>query len=104
MCRVEQLRLDNPERSRLFDIAKGMQVPLPEGFTPNAKGMLTPLRPAYVEVHQAVDKMLAQLHSQGFDFCLPKREAATRTRCTGPYARKVRVEDDPIHMIPSHDP
>ena len=36
--RVEQLRLDNPERSRLFDIAEGMRVPLPEGFTPNAKG------------------------------------------------------------------
>ena len=27
----------------------------------------------------------------------------TRTRCTDPYARTVRVEDDPIHTIPSHD-
>ena len=74
---VEQLRLDNPERSRLFDIAEGMRVPLPEGFTPNAKGLLTPLRPAYIEVHQAVDKMLADLHGQGLAFCLPKKEAAT---------------------------
>jgi hypothetical protein len=73
--RVEQLRPDNPERSRLFDIAKGMKAPLPEGFKPNAKGVLSPLRPAYLEVHQAVDKMLADLHGQGMAFCLPKKEA-----------------------------
>lgn len=73
--RVEQLRSDNPERTRLFDIAKGMRAPLPEGFTPNARGLLTPLRPAYVEVHQAVDRMLADLHAQGLAFCLPKKEA-----------------------------
>ena len=73
--RVEQLREDNPERSRLFDIANGMRVPLPTGFEPNGKGTLTALRPAYVQVHQAVDKMLADLHAQGLAFCLPKKEA-----------------------------
>ena len=30
--RVEQLRADNPERARLFDIASGMRVPLPAGL------------------------------------------------------------------------
>jgi hypothetical protein len=73
--RVERLRADNPERARLFDIANGMRVPLPVGFVPNGKGELTPLRPAYVEVRQAVDKMLADLHAQGLAFCLPKAEA-----------------------------
>lgn len=52
-----------------------MRAPLPEGFIPNARGLLTPLRPAYVEVHQAVDRMLADLHAQGLAFCLPKKEA-----------------------------
>ena len=60
--RVSRLRDDNPERERLLDIAEGMRVPLPAGFVPNAKGPLTPLRAAYVEAHQAVDKMLADLH------------------------------------------
>ena len=73
--RVEQLRPDNPERERLFGIASGMRVPLPVGFIPNGKGERTPLRQAYVEVHQAVDKMLADLHAQGLAFCLPKAEA-----------------------------
>ena len=75
--RVERLRQDNPERERLFGIADGMKVPLPRGFVATAKGPLTPLRPAYVEVHQAVDKLLADLHSQGLAFCLPKKEAIT---------------------------
>lgn len=73
--RVEKLLPNNPERARLIDIAKGMRAPLPEGFIPNAKGVLGPLRPAYVEVHQAVDKMLGDLHAQGLAFCLPKKEA-----------------------------
>ena len=74
-ARVSRLREDNPERERLLDIAQGMRVPLPAGFTPNGKSLLTPLRPAYLEVHQAVDKMLAELHIQGLAFCLPKKEA-----------------------------
>ena len=73
--RVSRLREDNPELERLLDIAQGMRVPLPIGFLPNAKGSLTPLRPVYVEVHQAVDKMLADLHGQGLAFCLPKKDA-----------------------------
>jgi hypothetical protein len=52
-----------------------MRVPLSAGFVPNGKGELTPLTPAYVEVHQAVDRMLADLHAQGLAFCLPKFEA-----------------------------
>lgn len=71
--RVERLRWDNPERSRLFDIASGMRVPLPTGFAHNGKGILTPLRPAYVQVHQAVDKMLADLHTQGLAFCCRRK-------------------------------
>ena len=74
-ARVSRLREDNPERERLLDIAQGMRVSLPAGFTPNGKSLLTPLRPAYLEVHQAVDKMLAELHTQGLAFCLPKKEA-----------------------------
>lgn len=54
-----------------------MKAPLPTGFTPNARGVLSPLRPAYVEAHQAVDKLLADLHSQGLAFCPPKKEAIT---------------------------
>ena len=73
--RVQKLRTDNPEKLRLFDLADGMRVPIPTGFVPNARGALTPLRPVYVEVHQAVDKMLAGLHAQGLAFCLPKKEA-----------------------------
>ena len=73
--RVERLHGDNPERSRLFDIASAMRVPLPTGFAPNGKDILTPLPPACVQVHQAVDKMLADLHAQGLAFCLPKKEA-----------------------------
>ena len=73
--RVELLRADNPERTRLFDIARGMRVPLPAGFVPDGKGDHTPMQPAYVEVHQAVDRMLADLHAQGLAFCLPKTEA-----------------------------
>ena len=52
-----------------------MRVPLPPGFTSNGKGDLSPLRPIYVRVHQAVDRMLADLHAQGLAFCLPKKEA-----------------------------
>lgn len=73
--RIALLRKDNPERDRLDDIAEGMRVPLPIGFIPNARGSLTPLRPAYVDVHRAVDRMLGDLHAQGLAFCLPKREA-----------------------------
>ena len=73
--RIAVLHKDNPERDRLNDIAEGMRVPLPGGFIPNARGSLTPLRPAYVDVHRAVDKMLGDLHAQGLAFCLPKREA-----------------------------
>ena len=39
----------------------------------------------------------SQIHKA--EFC----SFVTRTRCTGPYARTVRVEDDPIHTILSHD-
>lgn len=77
-ARVEQLRQDNPERDRLFDIANGMRVPLPPGFTPNGKGDLSPLRPIYIRVHQAVDRMLADLHAQELAFCLPKIEEGDR--------------------------
>lgn len=60
--RGEFNRGDNPERIGLFDIAEGMRVSLPAGFQPNARGVLTPMRPAYLEVHEAVDKMFVVLH------------------------------------------
>ena len=93
-ARVSRLREDNPERERLLDIAQGMRVSLPAGFTPNGKSLLTPLRPAYLEVHQAVDKMLAELHTQGLAFCLPKKEAIDLINQLRP---KCQVWKSPMH-------
>ena len=49
-ARINLLLSDNPERNLLLDIAEGMRVPRPEGFVPNGKLPLAPLRPSYLKV------------------------------------------------------
>ena len=69
--RVEGLRRDNPERELMFDLAIGMKVHLPDGFTPNGKEKPSPLRTTYVEVHSAVNRMLGDVIKQRLAFILP---------------------------------
>ena len=69
--RVRGLREDNPELSLMMDLADGMRVHLPAGFTPNGKSERTPLRSAYVTVHTAVHKMLGEIVHQKLAFLLP---------------------------------
>ena len=72
------LRVDNPERELLLDLAEGMRVPRPNGFTPNGKSVLSPLRPSYLKVAGAVNKMIAGTVTEKLGFHLPK-ELAIRT-------------------------
>ena len=69
--RVTRLRTDNPERTLMFDLAEGMRVPLPEGFTPNGLLPRTPLRPTYESVATAVNRMLGDVVEQKLAFLLP---------------------------------
>ena len=69
--RVERLRVDNPERTLMFDLAKGMKVHLPVGFEPNGKRERPKLRKTYVEVATAVNKMLGAVVEQRLAFLLP---------------------------------
>ena len=70
-CRVEGLRIDNPERTLMFDLADGMRVHLPEGFEPNGMMERSPLRSTYVAVATAVNKMLGAVVEQRLAFLLP---------------------------------
>ena len=69
--RVNRLRADNPEKTLMFDLAEGMRVPLPEGFTPNGLLPRTPLRPTYESVSTAVNRMLGDLVEQKLAFLIP---------------------------------
>ena len=73
--RVGNLRPDNPEIPLLAELAIGMHVPLPEGFTPNGKETPTPLRSTYVTVAPAVNKMLGDIVEQRLAFLLPYEDA-----------------------------
>ena len=73
--RVAGLREDNPERALMSDLAEGMKVHLPVGFTPNGKEPQTPLRATYVSVAPAVNKMLGDIVEQKLAFILPLESA-----------------------------
>ena len=76
--RISMLRVDNPERELLLDLAEGMRVPRPNGFTPNGKSILSPLRPSYLKVAGAVNKIIAGTVTEKLGF-LPPKELAIRT-------------------------
>ena len=69
--RVNGLRMDNPERGLMLDLAAGMRVFLPERFTPNGSEERSKLRKSYVSVAPAVNKMLGELVKQRLAFTLP---------------------------------
>ena len=71
-ARVDELHEDNPERTLLYDLAEGMRVPLPAGFSPNGAGPAAALRGTYMRVHTAVDRMLGDVVQQRLAFILPK--------------------------------
>ena len=70
--RINLLQSENPERNLLMDLAEGMRVPLPKGFVPNGKSTLAPLRPSYLKVAGAVNKMIASTVADKLGFLLPK--------------------------------
>lgn len=71
--RVDSLRSDNPEKSKMTDLVLGMKVHLRSNFQANgANGKaLTPLRNSYVRFHHAVNKMLGDTLDQQLAFILP---------------------------------
>ena len=73
--RVRQcISMDNPERKRLFDLAKGMRVPLPTDFQHNGQYPSIKLRALYLRTQSAVNKMLFSLHEQHLAIILPRGE------------------------------
>ena len=70
--RITQLHPDNPEKNLLYDLAKGMRVPLPPDFRPNGTEPPAPLRATYIRVHAAVNRMLGSIVDQKLAFLLPK--------------------------------
>ena len=75
--RVSMLSSDNPERARLFDLAEGMRVPLPNGFVPNGQQIWPRHRARYLKAASAVNKMLMTTHDRRLAFVLPKDIART---------------------------
>ena len=71
LVRIGLLRPDNPEITLLKDLAGGMRVPLPAGFSPNGATPPSPLRSTYVSVATAVNKMLGEMIKQRLAFILP---------------------------------
>ena len=70
--RIAALRIDNPERTLLYDLADGMRVPRPDGFVPNGKEPGSGLRGTYTKVHSAVNRLLGDVVQQRLAFILPK--------------------------------
>ena len=68
---VTSLSPDNPELERMLDLAEGMRVALPEGFTPNGLQPRSPLRTSYETVSSAVNKLLGAVIEQRLAFILP---------------------------------
>ena len=90
--RIGKLRRDNPEIRLLSELATGMHVPLPAGFTPNGKDTPSPLRATYVAVAPAVNKMLGEVVQQRLAFLLPyedaKRHVPNLHLCKAHWTRK----------------
>lgn len=70
--RIGRLDPNNPEIKLLLDLAEGMRVPRPDGFVPNGKSALSPLRPSYLKVAGAVNKMISGIVANKLGFLLPK--------------------------------
>ena len=68
---VASLSPDNPELVLMADLAEGMRVAIPEGFTPNGHQPRSPLRASYEAVSSAVNKMLGAIIEQRLAFILP---------------------------------
>ena len=62
----------------MLDLAEGMRVALPEGFTPNGLHPCSPLRTSYETVSSAVNKLLGAIVEQRLAFILPLESAQTR--------------------------
>ena len=71
-ARIDQLRSDHPDKLLLCDLADGMRIPLPTGFTLNEKEPTAKLRGAYMNVHQAVNRLSGDLVNRRLAFLLPK--------------------------------
>lgn len=68
---VASLSPDNPESVLMADLAEGMRVAIPEGFSPNGNQPRSPLRASYEAVSGAVNKMLGAIIEQRLAFLLP---------------------------------
>ena len=78
--RVARLRADNPERELMTDLAGGMRVHLPQGFTHNGLLPRSPLRSTYESVSTAVNKMLGAVVAQRLAFLLPLELAKSHVK------------------------
>ena len=79
-ARISKLDSSNPEIRLLLDLADGMRVPRPDGFVPNGKSELSPLRPSYLRVAGAVNKMIADIFANKLGCLLPKALAIVAER------------------------
>ena len=75
--RAGRLRDDNPAKALMMELCEGMKVHLPENFIPNGLTDFSALRPSYLSVAPAVNKMLGALVEQGLAILL-SYEAAIR--------------------------
>ena len=68
---------ENPERDKLLGLAAGMEVDLPEGFTPNGETPETrsPLHKMYIKAHLAVDCMFFAMFTAGLAFIFRREKA-----------------------------
>ena len=67
----EVISADNPDRDRLYDLANGMQVPVPDGFIPNGQSERPKMRHRYKMAHTAVNKMNHDIWKDSLAFYLP---------------------------------
>ena len=66
---------DNPDLSRLLDLADGMQVPVLPGFKPNGQSECPKLRHKYKIAHAPVNKMFNEIWEAGLAIYLPMSTA-----------------------------
>ena len=70
LSRATRLRDDNPAKALMIELCDGMKVHLPEHFVPNGLTDLSPLRPSYLSVAPAVNKILGAIVEQGLAILL----------------------------------
>ena len=69
-ARAGRLRDDNPAKALMIELCDGMKVHLPANFVPNGITDFSALRPSYLSVAPAVNKMLGALVEQGLAILL----------------------------------